>query len=130
MGCLHKFTEGNIADDEPWKALMQRFKRHRTARAAQCAAATAGSLLLLAFGAPADAANRNARLQANTVKACSHFGHGCIIAPVRPAKFGMEVRMPGGTWIGCGGDCKDTIVAETIDFWDIKRQETPGGNRN
>lgn len=99
-------------------------------RAALRLAAVTGLMLALALLSPAHAAKRNVRSVAGTVVGCSHFGHGCVTAPTRPAKFGPEVRMPGGTWIGCAGDCRDTIVAQTIDFWDIKRSETPGGNRH
>ena len=64
--------------------------------------------------------------QPGSARGCSHYGHGCISGPVRPAKFGAEVRMPGGTWIGCGGDCGSRLVEVTIDFWDINNQSIGG----
>jgi hypothetical protein len=63
---------------------------------------------------------------------CSNFGKGCISGPTRQGRFGREVRMPGGTWIGCKGSCGDTLRDETIDFWmkrDIERGDRGGGLR-
>jgi hypothetical protein len=37
------------------------------------------------------------------------------------------VRLPGGTWIDCAGDCRDKLRAETIDFW-YEQQDKHGGN--
>jgi hypothetical protein len=36
--------------------------------------------------------------------------------------------MPGGTWIGCKGSCRDTLRDETVDFWEIQRNNHPGGD--
>jgi hypothetical protein len=57
---------------------------------------------------------------AGQVVAESQFGHGSVSAPVRPAKFGQEVRLPGGTWIDCGRSCSETLRTESIDFWENK----------
>jgi hypothetical protein len=35
--------------------------------------------------------------------------------------------MPGGTWIGCKGSCRDALRDETVDFWEIQRNNHPGG---
>lgn len=29
-----------------------------------------------------------------------------------------EVRLPGGTWIDCRGDCRATLRREHLDFWE------------
>ena len=59
------------------------------------------------------------------VLACSHHGHGCVRGVVRPGQFGPEVRMPGGTWIGCKLDCKNTLREETVDFWETRERDRP-----
>ncbi|HXF54948.1 MAG TPA: hypothetical protein VNK52_12560 [Hyphomicrobiaceae bacterium] len=41
-----------------------------------------------------------------------------ISAPTRPSKWGREVRLPGGSWIDCAGDCRDKLRESTIDFWE------------
>jgi hypothetical protein len=60
-----------------------------------------------------------------TIRACSHYGHGCVTAPVRNGSRGREVRLPGGTWIHCAGDCRETLIETTIDFWDKQRDGAP-----
>lgn len=80
---------------------------------------TAG-LVVVATGvsSPADAAS---------VTACSRYGRGCVTAPVRAGRFGLEVRLPGGTWIPCAQDCRITLTDETVDFWE-KHIQDRGGN--
>lgn len=48
----------------------------------------------------------------------SRFGHGTVSGPVRRARTGYEVRMPGGTWIACRRSCSETLRVETVDFWE------------
>lgn len=68
---------------------------------------------------------------ADSVTACSRYGKGCITAPVRRTRQGLEVRFPNGTWIGCAGDCREKLRDEHLDFWDTHRPETgQGGARN
>lgn len=52
------------------------------------------------------------------VLACSHHGHGCIRGEVRYGPVGPEVRMPGGTWIGCKRNCRRTLREEALDFFE------------
>lgn len=59
------------------------------------------------------------------VVAESRFGHGTVSGPVRRVRTGYEVRMPGGTWIGCRRSCSETLRVETVDFW-----ENRGAGRN
>ena len=84
------------------------------------AAAGAGAV---AMSIPASAA------RVRTVTAHSIYGHGSITAPVRPGRFGPEVRLPGGTWISCKLDCRTTLREETIDFWDTKDRDRPSRSR-
>ena len=65
----------------------------------------------------------------STVSGCSKFGNGCISGPVRNGRQGPEVRLPGGTWIGCAGDCRDALRVETIDFWAQRDADRGGGER-
>ncbi len=55
---------------------------------------------------------------AGTVVACSHYGKGCVSGPVRRGPVGLEVRMPGGTWIGCKRNCTRTLREEALDFFE------------
>lgn len=34
----------------------------------------------------------------------------------------MEVELPNGTWIDCGGDCPDAARKATVGFWDEQRK--------
>lgn len=52
------------------------------------------------------------------VTAESRFGNGTASGPVRYAKFGREVRLPGGTWVACRRSCSETLRVETVDFWE------------
>lgn len=92
----------------------------RGAFAILCAALTTGVLAM----APAEAA----KLRGDgygTVTAKSRYGVQTISAPTRPSAFGREVRLPGGTWIDCAGDCRETLREESIDFF-YKLQERSG----
>lgn len=55
------------------------------------------------------------------VVAESQFGNGTVSGPVRRARTGYEVRMPGGTWIHCRRSCSETLRVETVDFWQSRR---------
>jgi hypothetical protein len=83
-----------------------------------------GAFVLLAETTAAEAARRDS----GSVTGCSRFGRGCVSAPVRRGRYEQEVRLPGGTWYGCRGDCRDTLRAETVDFWD-EHQRREGGSR-
>ncbi len=63
-----------------------------------------------------------------TVSVCSRYGAGCISAPVRQGRNGREIRLPGGTWIECKGDCRNTLREETLDFFETLRERAPDGN--
>lgn len=52
------------------------------------------------------------------VVAESRFGNGTISGPVRLVRNGREVRLPGGTWIGCRRSCSETLRVETVDIWE------------
>ena len=55
-----------------------------------------------------------------SVKACSRHGNGCLVAPVRQGRFGLEARLRSGTWIPCRGDCREAIREDVLDFWETQ----------
>lgn len=48
----------------------------------------------------------------------SHFGKGTVTGAVREGRHGLEVQLPGGSWIGCGRNCSDTLRRQSVDFWE------------
>ena len=78
----------------------------------------AGLAALSAAAGPAFSGHRGAR-----VTACSGYGNGCYTASVRTGRFGPEMRLKGGTWIDCRGDCRETLREETIDFWETQNDK-------
>ena len=85
----------------------------------------AGSIVASALPATAASPRRGAE---GSVQACSHRGHGCITVQVRQGQHGPEVRLPGGTWVDCAGDCRLTAVEQSIDFWDKQIEGKPDNN--
>lgn len=81
--------------------------------------ASAVALLLAAW--PTPASSRDPRSGERTVTVCSHHGHGCVTGPVRRGAAEAQVRMPGGTWIGCKRDCRRTLREESLDFFETLR---------
>jgi len=57
-----------------------------------------------------------------SVTACSRHGNGCYTAVVRRGPLGPQMRLKGGTWIDCRGDCRETLREETVDFWDTQQE--------
>ena len=84
------------------------------------------SSVLIALAATAFApAAMAVNVKSATVTACSTNGrHGCYTAPVRQTRLGPQMRLKGGTWIWCEGDCRDTLRRATIDFWDDQRDRS------
>jgi hypothetical protein len=73
------------------------------------------------------ASDVSAQSRGSVVTGCSSFGKGCVSGPTREGRFGREVRMPGGTWIGCRSSCAETLRDETVDFWMKRDLERPSG---
>ena len=69
---------------------------------------------------PASAGPRYSRTNDQLVVAESRFGHGTVSGPVRLARFGREVRLPGGTWEACKRSCSETLRVSTVDFWEAQ----------
>ena len=61
------------------------------------------------------------------VTATSDFGNGTVRGPVRRTSRGLQVRMPGGTWINCEKSCKETLRLATVDFFHSEEGAGPDG---
>lgn len=42
---------------------------------------------------------------------------GSVTGPIRQGRFGLQVRLPGGTWLDCERTCAYTLRTQTLDFW-------------
>ena len=51
------------------------------------------------------------------VYAESWYGFKRVVAPVRRAELGDQVRLPGGTWVYCEFSCEYTLRKQSLDFW-------------
>lgn len=78
---------------------------------------------------PVAAEARRERDTGSSVTACSRYGKGCLSAPTRRGSVEREVRLPGGTWIGCKLDCRETLREESIDFFETLRERAPDHRR-
>ncbi|MDX2263820.1 MAG: hypothetical protein NW215_02460 [Hyphomicrobiales bacterium] len=52
----------------------------------------------------------------------SHNGHRTVVAPVRPARLGPQVKLPGGAWVYCEITCEYTVRRLSLDFWEGQGQ--------
>ncbi len=87
----------------------------------------AASVIFLASVAamlPAAVQAQRERDTGSSVTTCSRYGKGCISAPTRRGRMEREVRLPGGTWIGCKMDCRETLREEAIDFFETLRERS------
>ena len=81
----------------------------------------AGAMLSAVVPAMAGSRYRSDANQASdVVVAESRFGHGTVTGTVRAARYGREVRLPGGTWEPCKRSCSETLRVSTIDFWEAQ----------
>jgi hypothetical protein len=55
---------------------------------------------------------------ADSIRVCSRYkANTCVVGKTRTTSKGDMVRMPGGTWLDCRGDCYDRLRFATVDFW-------------
>lgn len=60
----------------------------------------------------------------NKVRACSSIMKDhCITSHIRDTKLGKQVRLPGGTWTDCAGDCSRKLRESTVDFWQVQMHQ-------
>ena len=92
----------------------------------------AATLILLASVTvllPVAAEARREKDTGSGVTVCSRYGKGCVSAPTRRGSVEREVRLPGGTWIGCKLDCRETLREESVDFFETLRERAPDNRR-
>lgn len=81
-----------------------------------------GVAVAASYAVPGQAGWRRDRgyngLDEGFVVAHSRFGNGSVSGPVRQVRSGLEVRLPGGTWVGCRASCSETLRVETVDKWE------------
>ena len=80
-------------------------------------------LAALALGTAPTSADAKSRARGKTVTACSWWGNGCYTAPVRKAPMTQKMRLKGGTWIDCNGDCRRSLREQTVDFWETQNEK-------
>lgn len=74
-----------------------------------------GAAAAVAMALPAHAVDTRYGSQ---VTACSKKHSGkCVSGAVKSYNLGQKVRLPGGTWVDCAGDCQDKLRVKTVDFW-------------
>lgn len=58
----------------------------------------------------------------------SHYGSRSVVAPVRLARLGTQVKLPGGAWVYCEITCEYTVRRMSLDFWEGQGQNftSPG----
>lgn len=74
----------------------------------------------LLASAPANAsyyAQREAEAERGYAYARSYDGLREVTAPTRRVRLGVQVRLPGGTWVDCGATCEHTLQEQVVDFW-------------
>jgi uncharacterized Fe-S cluster protein YjdI len=59
---------------------------------------------------------------ADSVTVCSKkHSARCVTGQTKVYDFGKKVRLPGGTWVDCAGDCQNKLREKTVDFWYEKK---------
>lgn len=79
------------------------------------------TLAVTAIATPADATFRSRGSNGGRdgiVVAVSKHGNGTVSGPVRRVRNGLEVRLPGGSWVGCRASCSETLRVQTVDLWE------------
>lgn len=91
------------------------------ARTLLSTAAVSALLAIAGASSPADATFRSCGyngLRDGGVVAVSRHGNGTVSGPVRRVRNGLEVRLPGGSWVGCRASCSETLRVQTVDLWE------------
>ncbi|MDA7946477.1 MAG: hypothetical protein MPJ78_03280 [Hyphomicrobiaceae bacterium] len=90
--------------------------------------AFAGVTAVVLATALTTAAAATPKVNKGRVTAKSDYGNGTVTAPVRMARHGLQVRLPGGLWYYCEVSCIDTLRREALDFWETRSEE--GGDND
>jgi len=63
----------------------------------------------------------------------SEYGNGEAIVKVRLVQEGSirywQMRLPGGFWATCDGDCSEAYRRKLLDFWETIDEDSPNGFR-
>lgn len=90
----------------------------RTLIATACLTA---AVTIIASALPAEATFRSRGSNGGrdgVVVAVSKYGNGTVTGPVRRVRNGLEVRLPGGSWVGCRASCSETLRVQSVDFYE------------
>ena len=60
-----------------------------------------------------------------TVK--SHYSNGTVVAASRKRGNHYEVRLPGGSWLDCAGDCREEYRRKWLDLRETRNERSSGG---
>lgn len=86
------------------------------------------ALVVTAFmSVPPICAQEREQIKNGIVTACSKYSNGCYSAPLRETRLGPQMRLKGGTWVYCRGDCRDSLREDTVDFWETLRERSGDG---
>jgi hypothetical protein len=96
LGLAASAYAGSYQPDQPDRAQAEPLKRHHRAH-----------------GAP----YRDCCGPYRFVYAESWYGFKKVVAPVRRAELGDQVRLPGGAWVYCEFSCEYTLRKQSLDFW-------------
>lgn len=79
------------------------------------------ALLAVAVASSADASGirrlRSHYTPGEVIVAHSHYGNGSVTGAVRPGRYGWQVQLPGGAWVGCRRSCEETLRVQTVDIF-------------
>jgi hypothetical protein len=82
------------------------------------------AILGLAAADPADAGFKRDRgyngVEQGFVIADSRFGNGSVRGAVREARNGLQVQLPGGSWVFCRASCSETLRVSTVDQFETQ----------
>lgn len=69
-------------------------------------------------------------LEDGYVVAHSRYGNGSASGPVRQGATGLQVRLPGGTWVYCRASCSETLRVESVDLTETREGLAGYGTAN
>lgn len=99
---------------------------------------TAAALLIAGAAASLVPAAAWAGQYLGYVTAESRYGNGTVRGAVRQGPYGLQVRIPGGTWLDCrrqgwlfdrNRPCSETLRRQTVDFWETQHENRGGTDK-
>lgn len=74
------------------------------------------AVIIIALSNSAADARRIAYQDGAHVTTTSRHGNGDVSGPIRRARYGWQVQLPGGTWVDCRRSCEETLRVQSIDL--------------